>query len=263
MKLKRIIRKTIVDLVPKVNHLETERLINETAWIRKLQCNYFKIIKLLPQYPVKLYIEAVANQIKAITEIDDSIKNSIRNKWLLYFREQDDNVKAFMSHLFFYTNLLNDSVMQEIVHFLLITPNKSFRYWLTLDIDKMVFFLPDSLYANYYNDRRKLLESIASESMVVIPLTKKTSARTKKKYCIITYLLDSSISNSMQRVAMMMASGLKSDANEITVLCLDCFAKGAKDCHNYCSMMNYGTSTKKRKKISNLFSDDIIINYAK
>lgn len=264
MNLKRIMRGALSSLSHRLYHIEIDQLINETAWIPTIQKKYTNIIKIFPMYPMRVFLEGVSKPL--VKELDSNmmLRNQVRKNWLGFFQNQDDDIKAFMSRMFFYTDMIDESVMKEIVKFLKKTTIKEYRYWLALDIDKMVFFQPNCLYSNYYNDRKKVLELIAKENAVIIPTrNKNVSSENKLKLCIVTYLLSPNVSNSMQRVAMMMASGLKRNAVDVMVVCLDSFTKSVSDARMINSMMNYTSSTHHKKEIARLFPNGTIINYSK
>ena len=140
----------------------------------------------------------------------------------LFFDGASENEKLFIFNFLMIIDLIDDDLSKRMIDFASSTTNKNYRYWVTMNIDKLVFHKQRGYYDDYYIDRKKLFEMIALENKLEQKQSDENNA--KKTICIITYLLDYDLSNSMQRVATMFCNGLRDYYDEINVLSLEPFS---------------------------------------
>lgn len=238
---------------------KVEKLICDVNWMDKLTRLYLKVIKIIPRYSINIFFKSYIDLIIDYINRNDYQGDQIIEKWLEKSNKLNDDSKAIMFNIMYLCNLINDKSMEVLYDFLNNTTNKYYRYWMTMDMARMTFKLQKGFYPNYYINRRSLLEKIALESNLKI--NKQESRGKLKKLCIITYLLDDTIYNSTQRVAMMLAEGLEKYYDEIAIISLESFGVSIKDQRKITTLLPVPCAIKKAKKIRKMFDEKVKIFY--
>lgn len=240
---------------------KVEELIFEVNWIDKLTRLYLKTIKIIPRYSINIFFKSYIDTIIDYVNKNNYQEDKIIENWLEKLDNLDDDSKAIMFNIMYLCNLINDKSMRTLYNFLNTTSNKYYRYWMTMDMARMTFRLQKGFYSDYYIDRRSLLKKIALESNLKI--NKPETKEKQKKLCIVTYLLDDTIYNSTQRVAMMLEEGLKEYYDEIAIISLESFGISVKDYRKITTLLPFPRSIKKVKKIGKMFDEKVKVFYLK
>lgn len=240
---------------------KVEELVFDIEWIDKLAKLYLKTIKIIPKYPINIFFKSYIDLVINYVNENNFQEDKIIENWLEKSVNLNDDSKVIMFNIMYLCNLINDESMKALYNFLSNTSNKYYRYWLTMDMGRMTFRLQKGFYDDYYIDRRSLLEKIALESNLKI--NKIETKEKRKKLCIVTFLLDNSIYNSTQRLAMMLTEGLKNYYDEIAVISLESFGISIYDYGKITTLLPFPRAIKKSKKIKKMFDEKVKIFYLK
>lgn len=232
--------------------------MNKPQWIIKTY-NLFKIIKkIFPLYPTTGFLYYHINRI-------NKLKNNIDNQKIIYktyldlFRNSNDDIKFFIVQIFDIANIVNDEISEEILKFAFSTKNRTYRYWLTMDISKYTFMLHKGFYEAYYTDRKELFRKICEDynfkfNMIGDP---------KDSVCVICYLLDKTNKNSAQRVAEMYSNGLSSFFSQVDIVVLDTFSPSLSEKRNLTTLYKRKKSKSFQKFTIKQFDKNVMIHYPK
>ena len=182
---------------------------------------------LFHNYSLQLYLYDFTNRVKYLIK-DPQNADSIKKNWTLLFRKSKEDIKYFIAQIFMTTGIFDDEICKLLIEFAQTTINVDYRYYLAMDISNATFGLEKGYYEDYYVDRRELLKKIALDGNYTVPKRRKQNPN-RKKVCIIAYLLDESIYNSMQRVAMMVSREMADRFDEVVVYDLDSFYVSPKE----------------------------------
>lgn len=253
---------TLSFLLNLFNNYRIDTVLQDAKKMKKISKRYLRMLEIYPNLSPSLYLHNLSNSIKK--NINDSIIgiDYLKKRLIEIFEASDDDSKMMMAQLFYLTDLIDNEISKLIIRFASETGNSNYRFWLTMDISKMTFRLQSGFYDDYYIDRRKLLQQVAEENNFIIPTVKnKTSSDTK--LCIVTYLLDKSISNSAQRVAMMVANGMAERFDKVIIVTLDSFSPSKEERKDITTLFYRQLSSSMSESIRQMFDEKIEIHYAK
>ena len=219
MKLKELII-SILTNIPTFYVRVDKNILTRCKWINKLWHFYIFFIKIyrssdypyFPQYCFKKYVDYIKYNIaKGVIT-----KEYIINLWLDYFYSVSDDEKYFMTKLFFESGFLDNNICKIIIDYCKKTLNISHRYYTINEISMQTFKYANGFYADFYNDRKEILKIVAQETCQKIK--QKNKNRGKKIVCIVTYMLGPDLSNSVQRVASMIANNISCNYDQVYVV---------------------------------------------
>ena len=239
---------------------DINKILGEYKYLQQYQRRYAQISKVFPRCSIELFIIDLSKTIRRALREKVCTYNQLAESLLIIFQEANDDTKMFISKLFYFTQVMTDDISKALVDFAMQTANKNYRYWTTSDISKITFMLQKGIYPEYYNERKLLLEKIAIESNFKINRNSKISG-SKMKLCIVSYLLDDDLYNSMQRVTMMLANGLIDYFDEILVLTLDSFYVSESDKMSINTIFKRPLSAKKAEGIRKMFNEKVKIEF--
>ena len=248
--------KSILEIIPLIFvHPSEKQLLNSCKWIDKLSRLYYILIKFYPRYRLYCYFKRYLERInKAITNKRVSQEHIIK-LWVNHFEKSSDKDRFFETKLFFESGFLTDEVSEMIMKYSQTTPSPIRRYNTVMDLSMRTFNCAKGYYPNFYNDRKKVLEKVASESCTVPNLCKNNN--NKKRLCLVTYMLAPDLFNSVQRVATMIANNLSEHYDEILVTSLETFHENKEEEKNtfFCYRKDY--SKKYFDRIKGMFADNV------
>lgn len=258
MKLK-ILAKKLLSVLPRiVSHPNDYNLIHNPIWIEKI-CHLFMFIKkLFPFYSSTGFLYYHCNRLKKLKENDENY-NSIINNYSIFFKKSNDNVKMFMTQLFNLIDVFNDEICKMVMDFAMETTNKSYRYWVTMDISKCTFTKRKGFYSNFYKDRKELISRIAIENNLNI----EKFVSKNDTICMICYLLDKNDMNSAHRVTKLIANGLSKYFNEIDVIVIDTFSPSLTERKSFTTLYKRKKSISFNKYYSSQFSNNVNVHCVK
>lgn len=232
--------------------LSKKRLIHSTDWIPRLSNLYRFFLILGLEYPIHYFLFGYTNKIKTELVEKENERVMLERAWLDYFNCSNDNIKFFMSRLFYYSNLFNEKIAKTVMTFALNTSNKEYRYWLAMDISFWLFHTGRGLYDGFYLDRRECLRKIALENKLSFEIDR--NKRNNKSICILSYSLSRDVVfNSPSRITHLLSSGMTKYYDDVYVLDLDSFRKGGYF-HRKTISAYRGATTKHKGKIKSIFS---------
>lgn len=254
---KEIIKKIIVILQKISCNCSDDKIINGKNWINKMMNSFLFWKKIIPKFRLDIYLQDFTSRIKILCN-NSLIEEKIKNNWIDVFKESNGDLKFFIAQLFFVTGVFDDEICKMIIEYLDEVKNEDYRYYMTLDISLATFNTEKGYYADYFVDRRKLLKKIAIEGNYNIPYKIKRKGN-KRKIAIITYLLEASIFNSMQRVAMMVSKEMAERFDEVLVYDIDSFyvPKVNDKGLNTESRWKYNCGEKDKTEIKKMFGEKI------
>lgn len=259
--MKSILKKILMKFPSIFYKFNIQDLVFDVKWIDKITNFYLKVIKIIPKYTIERFFKIYIDQInKYIIEENCNI-DSIIEKWLNSSRILTEEKKAIMFNIMYLCDLVNDKSIEALYNFLKNTRNKDYRYWMTMDMSRITFRKQKGFYPNYYIDRKDLLQKIALEHDLRV--NKKSANTDEKKLCIVTFLLDDTIFNSAQRVAMMLSEGLKKYYDEIAIISLDSFKVTLKEQRGITTIVPDKGALKKSKSINKMFNENVKVFYLK
>ena len=197
--------------------------------------------------------------IQTFTCSDLILYEKIKSNWVDYFISQNEDIKFFMSKLFYLCKIFDDDICKLIIDFSKQTSNKSYRYWTIQEISRITFHLQKGFYKNYYIDRRDVLKQAFEDCNISVPV--RIMKEANNRLCIITPLLDGSIKNSVSRVALMIANGMLPHYREILLVSLDVFSPTLIENKCITTVLPYPSAKSKKAEIDKMFHDGINIHY--
>jgi len=246
----------------KIKNYPDEELLYNSSWIDDLERRYRNIKRIIPKYPVKVFLGGYINRINNKVVNDNDLKECIKQRWIDHFCHSDDGIKMFMIPIFVLSNMYDNEVSKLALDYALLCENKDNKYWITIDSSRITFRTQSGFYSGFYRDRKKAFKQIAENGSFIIPSIDKNSLH-KKRLCILTYLLSPSVHNSMQRVAMMFANNLSKYYDETMVISIESCFSSSSECRGACrSIYNIRSSSKDLRKIQNMFDNDISVRIA-
>lgn len=262
MALVKKIIKEIIGVIPRIFvHVDEKDILSSTKWIHQLSRLYYQIILKIPNTFFQHFIAYYTETVKKVALQDRKNEAIIKEEWLTCFRNANDETKMFIVGIFYYSNIFDESISKTIMEYALSTSHKTNRYWIAMDISKISFILQKGLYEDFYKDRQKLLYLVATDWGLQIPQNKKVKNNGCQRLLIITYLLDASIGNSMQRVAAMVANGMQPHFQEILVLSLESFYVAPNESHQLTTNFRHKLSRNMHNQISSYFDENVSIKY--
>ena len=227
-------------------------------WIHKATKLLSTIRFIFPNYSFDLLFHSHILKIKKwLIENDCGVFST--NLLIFYDNDCSEDEKMFIINLLLSLNIMSESISKKIVSFAKSTSNKNYRYWITMNIEKGIFFNQKGLYKDYYLDRRDLMRQIAIENG--LHCTKNSSLKQDNSICIVTYLLDKNLSNSMQRVASMFCHGLSNFYDKVYVLSLETFSSSRKDRRRCSLFYRRRKSSRFSRLIQQQFGSNVRIYY--
>ena len=211
-------------------HLSTfkkSNLVKKTRWIKRLLRWYLFIVKLLPKYPFHIFVNRYVKYINKVVALNNNEFNCIKANWISYYKTLNEKHRFLMSKVFYTFNIFDDEVVAILIKDSLNFQKEEYKRWMFLDISRMSFMFPKSIYANYYIDRRELLDKVANDNKLEL-----TNSIDKNGLVIMTYTLGDDLFNSATRLVKMISDGLLNYIDEINVICLDQFVITNKERRN-------------------------------
>lgn len=261
-RIKKIIKNILIIFPTLFYKIKTDDLFKDILWIKKLSRLYSISLKFIPNYPMQLFFEKYCRSVKNEIYTQNYSVDDIVDAWFKDIDKLDEDSKYILFNFLYFCEIMNDKIMKKMIEVANNIKQKKYRYWLTMDMSKITFRLQKGFYSDYYNDRRELLKKIAKENNLNIPQV--INKKKKNKLCIITYLLEPNIFNSVQRVTKMISRGLENYFDEILVISLDSFGVSNKDKRKITTPFQFHFAIKKRKKIIEMLgSDKIKISFLK
>lgn len=139
------------------------------------------------------------------------------------------------------------------------TKNADVKYWITQSVDKIVFWNTLTLPKDFFIRRKVLFKNICDTYLLKKPSKLiNQNKEDKKTVCIVTYLMESTIRNSAQRVLLMFAENIDRTLFDVTILCLDSLYDRKSSIANVCG---YKKSYKQHEKIEEMFKKTVSIYY--
>lgn len=258
--IKKIIKKLLVNFPKCLIKISQKDLLETTNWIPKLQKRFLVISKIFPDYPLTFFLSSYATFIEGEIVQSPQQFNKIKSNWISFFSRSNDDIKMFMSKLFFLSGIFDDQISKLLMSFADETNDKNYRYWTCQDISFMTFSLQKGYYPDFYNDRRQIMKKIALENS--LSFSTPNVKADPNTVCILTYCLSDNIHNSMQRVATMVAKGMKTYYKNIYVLSLESFGV-PKNRRKKVTSVFFSRNFPCRRKINKLFGKDIKVLFAK
>lgn len=249
----KLIIKRIVNYKAKIDASKFEVTnIQLGAIIRKLKL-YYRINHDLKSY---YFQELLAN-------IDKNSIEGAKFEILSILKDESisEDIKILLVNLIYCCRVMDDELCEAVIFFAHSSQIPKYRYWLTLDISKITFALQRGFYKGYYRDRRALLKQIVLELNLIDNYKRSNNDKiiNGDRLCIVTYLLDQSLKNSMQRVAVMFAEGLADKYREICVICQDSFYVSASEDSIFHTMFRREHSSVYQEAIRNMFPSNVSV----
>lgn len=216
--------------------------------INKKSSRFCKIKKIFPNFRFEWF------WYNDIEEIRTKGINDFEN----LFNKVDDFSKFVISKLLYFSNSYNNKNSKIVLQFAKDTTCKDYRYWTTMDISRFTFLSQKGFYPEYYNDRKKLFIQVNRELNLEIPQKKDNN---NNKLCIVTHLLDKSLSNSVQRVVSMISKNIVNDFDEITIFPLDIFTPSKCEEHKLTTVLPYNASINSKQSIAELLPKKVKVCY--
>ncbi len=260
MSIKRRLKSIVITIPGQIWKVKKGDLIEPNRWLSRSIHGYYFVLKLFPKFPFKLFFANNASRIKYWFNEDPSVKTVFISRLFEFYSSSSEKERMFLNCLIAECGLLDDSTSNQILNYQMQSINNDCIYWSTIDSSYAVFGTGKGLYANYYNDRKRIFEKIARESNLII--NRQHKEQTKSKICIITYQLNPDLHNSAQRVCSMFANNLVDYCDDLLVLCMDTTTKSNIECKSYCTLIRTPQSSNHRKSISNLFAEGVNVYYS-
>ena len=249
-----IIRKILSRFATVFYRFSDDELLRDCKWIEKLCSAYRRVILITPRYSVIYFLKPYTEQLSHC--ITPNNKEQMIAKWRAFFADQNDDVKYFMTVLYYLTDMIDDDVSKDIMQYAKETNNPMYRYWTTMNISNMTFRTQSGIYPSYYIERRELFKKIADESGLTMPVNSK---RTKNSVCLITYTLKPSLKHSVQRVVSMFANSLDKRGMKVLVLTLESFSISISEGRSVYTPFYTKSADKQMAAIQSFFSDNVNI----
>lgn len=248
MNIKNMLKKAIFKMPVILLLLTDKKILKLDAWISKSH-KLYKLLKLIfPFYKLNHYLKSIGYKLEKAVNSNLISKETVQKYCLNKIENSDDATKLYITKILFSSNLLDKGIVRKLFNVFANISNIEVKYWFFIDISIMTFLSIDCLYNEFYNDRRKFLKSLALENNLDINVN---YSYKEESICIITYLLSSSIRNSLQRVVMMIQKGISKDIKNISILSLQSFfPKSIGYKYTYFSPKK---DEKNKKKIKQLF----------
>ena len=253
MKIKKFIKNIISNIPIVLLLLNKKRILKPKKWIKKSYYLYNILHFICPFFKLNYYLNGIEYKTEKSLSISKNLnKSDLINEYLELFEFANNELKLYIIKVMFSANLFDKDMVKYFFDKISVINDVDIKYWFALDISILTFSSPDFIYDEYYIDRRKLLKSIAVQSKLTFDLAQRDN--NEESVCIITYLLSDSIKNSLQRVSMMVASGIGKQIKKISIVSLQSFfpkGKGAKF-----SFFGPVKNEKKKKEIINMFPNN-------
>lgn len=202
-----------------------------------------------------LFIQSISLSETANPEIKTLLTNFFDNK----YAHLSEELKIVYLHLLIDCKLGDCSVVEKLLCIAEQTKNKATKYWLTLSIDKILFWNGFDCPQDYYKRRRNLFKEICNLYNLNLNNKKDKVNEKKKKLLFITYLLDDNLRNSVQRVLTMFTNNVDYSKFNVSVLCLDVFCSVLD--YNVSNFGIYKNSKHKKHKTRKLLNGKVKLNY--
>ena len=260
-RVKKAVKNLISGLSFLLNRANRDEIVSSCSWIDRVSRSYIRTVRTFPGIPVRVFADRFTAVVRQHINASPESFAELKERWISYFKTASEDTKMFMTKLFYLTGLYDDDVSRLILNFAQSAENRNYRYWTTMDSSKFNFLLQKGYYPGYYEDRSELLKQIAVETVRgrALPAGGKGDS---SKLCIVTYLLDPDMHNSMQRVAAMVANGLAKHFKEIMVVSLESFSIDEADKRSVSTLFPREHSAGRSVEISRLFEDNVILKYA-
>ena len=142
--------------------LHKKSLINNTSWIKRLLKRYLYTLKLASNFPFRIFAGRYVRYVNKMITNDSSVYQTLKENWIKAYQSFDERYKLLMSKVFYTFNIFDKEVCELLIKDSVSFENEEYKRWMFYDISRMSFMFPESIYPEYYNDRRTLLKGVAS-----------------------------------------------------------------------------------------------------
>ena len=262
--IKKLIKNILVFLVIHLywnNKIPLEKIFsNDLFFQNKMKkYNYFVFYH---KKIFKLIINPILNKYKTInTESEILIHNIIITFLQTKHPELDEKTLICIYRILYELKIEDNLVFSNLFEIEQNTNDIILKYWLIQSIEIFAFWRTLTLPSDYYFKRKHELEIIANNlipNKSIFHKSKQTNSTSKKNICIVTYLLGSSLKNSVQRVLQMITDNIDSEIFDISIVCLDSFYCKKNSIAN---ITDWGDSFKFKKQSKALLNKNIHIYY--
>ena len=196
-------------------------------WLTKSYNRYKCICKIYKLYPLSVFMYAALKNLR-IYLADNNFKVQLRNIWIEVFEQSDEELKYFVTKMFFLTELVDQEIAKRIMSFAASTSNIDYRYWTTMDISNVLFNTQNGIYKGFYSERKELLKKIAIDGNY-----KYDQGMSRKKannvLGIVVYQLEPNMQNSAFRCLKMIVDGVAKYFEQIYIISTDSFYTSSSD----------------------------------
>lgn len=260
MIIKDIVKKILSNLLGFIIKREVDVLRNTPEEIQKISNHFSNIVKVFPQITLRFYL---TNYIYFINKWEKSQIIDFKDFLILHFEQFDDECKMLIYQLLYYLDFWDETIVKKLVNFATNTDNKSFRYWVTMDISFSSFLKQRGIYPDFYADRRELLKKISQDLQINHVTKTKNYNRDKKKLCVVTYILSNSIRNSMQRITTVVVDNLSKYYDEVLIISTESLYVSKRERHEANTLFPRDSSCSILEEARGLFkSNNICIKCA-